>query len=213
MRLLGYEAQGILFNVYGAGIKTNNIYKRKHDIIISLSGPLVNIILIILNICLWWIFPTLYVFTWDFVKINFVVFLFNILPIYPLDGGRVLFALLDRKVKKNKLIKVNCIVCMSIGIFFSVTFLISIFYVVNFNLLFIGLFLLINGLCYEKNNYYEKVKAFAKDNSKPCEIKIFKVDDFDKQKLIKFISPKYYSVFVKYEGGKKIELGEEQLYL
>jgi len=95
-RLLGYEVDGILFNVYGAGLKTNNIYKPKDDILISIAGPLINIILIVLIVCLWWLFPTSYVFTLDFLKSNLVVFVFNILPIYPLDGGKILNLILDK---------------------------------------------------------------------------------------------------------------------
>jgi stage IV sporulation protein FB len=83
MKIFGYHSLGINFNVYGAGLKSQNIYKRKHDIIISMAGPFVNIILIILNVCLWWVFPSIYVFTIDFVKINLVVLIFNLLPIYP----------------------------------------------------------------------------------------------------------------------------------
>jgi Zn-dependent protease len=38
--------------------------------------------------------PDLYVFLWSVFKINFGLLLFNILPIYPLDGGQILRSLL-----------------------------------------------------------------------------------------------------------------------
>ena len=34
-RYYGYETKGIAFNLAGAGLKSNNIYRKKHDILIS----------------------------------------------------------------------------------------------------------------------------------------------------------------------------------
>jgi len=212
-RSFGYDVEGMLFNVYGAGLKTTNIFKPKDDMVISLAGPMVNLVLILITVCFWWIFPTSYVFTLDFVKANFVVMLFNIIPIYPLDGGRVVFAIFNNKLHTKKLIKINCSICLCLGIFFILLFVISIFYGFNLSLLFTGLFLTINGMSCKKNLYYENLQSFVKDKKRAYEIKMFKVDNFDKKILIKYISPKYYSVFVKSECGKRIEMGEDELFL
>lgn len=211
MKIFGYHSLGINFNVYGAGLKSQNIYKRKHDIIISMAGPFVNIILIILNVCLWWVFPSIYVFTIDFVNINLVVLIFNLLPIYPLDGGRVLFAILENKINRRKLAKVNCVICMCLGVFFVLVFVCSLFYTINLNLLFVGLFLCVNCIVYDKNIYFEKIKALNKSKNKDCEIKYFLVKDFDVNKLIKYINLNYYSIFVKIENGKNIYINEDDL--
>jgi len=211
-RLLGYEVDGILFNVYGAGLKTNNIYKPKDDILISIAGPLINIILIVLIVCLWWLFPTSYVFTLDFLKSNLVVFVFNILPIYPLDGGRIIMAILEGKVNRKKLVKINTIICLVLGLLFLLMFIVSFFFVVNLNMLFVGLFLTINCISVDNNSCYEKTRVFSKDVSKPCEIKIFKVNSLDKKSLLKCVSPRYYSLFLRNEkSGKKI-YSEDDLF-
>ena len=209
---LGYETGGILFHLYGAGLKTNNIYKKKDDILISIAGPIVNIILIILIICLWWIVPTTYVFTCGFLKSNMMVLIFNILPLYPLDGGRIIVACLEDKIARNKILKVNSILCFSAGMLLLIFFFISIFYGINFNLLFVGLFLSINSVINDKNIYFEKAKSFSKTIDKPCEIKIFKVNNFDKMKLLKLIKPNYYSVFIRQDKSGNTIKNEDELF-
>ena len=64
---LGYQSQGIIFNLSGAGLKTESIYKAKDDILISLAGPMVNFLFIILVSCGWWFFPSSYLFTHEFL--------------------------------------------------------------------------------------------------------------------------------------------------
>lgn len=195
-RLLGYETNGITFNVYGAGLNTNNAYKKKDDVLISLAGPCVNLIIIIIIVCGWWFFPSTYLFTKGFFDSNLIIMCFNLIPIYPLDGGRVIFALITNKTSRRKVLKINNIICFCLGLCFLIIFAISWFYKVNYNLLFIGLFLTGNSIIYDKSGYYSKVKSFAKDREKTIEVKLFKVNNFDDTTLIKHLSPHYYSLFL-----------------
>ncbi|MGN0961447.1 MAG: hypothetical protein ACI4PF_04540, partial [Christensenellales bacterium] len=103
----------------------------------------------------------------------------------------------------------NNIICFCVGIFFLILFAISFFTKINLNLLFIGLFLACNSILSDKSAYFEKVKAYNKGNQ-PCEVKVFKVNDFDKKTLLKIISPNYYSIFVNsLEDNKKIVKEED----
>lgn len=208
---LGYNVSGILISIYGASLNTNNSYKVKDDIKISLAGPLVNVILIVLCICLWWILPTTYVFTYSFVISNVVILLFNLIPIYPLDGGRVVVALISSKIKRRKIIKVNNIMCFVLGIIFLSLFGVSIIYKINLSLLFIGLFLAFNSIASDRSAYFEKISALNK-SKKPCEIKVFKVSAFEKSALLKCVSPSYYSVFVSDLSEKQQMVSEDDLF-
>lgn len=209
-RKLGYSTRGILFSIYGASLNTNNAYKIKDDIKISLAGPIVNAIIIVLCICLWWILPTTYIFTYGFVISNVVVMIFNLIPIYPLDGGRIIVALISSKVKRRKIIKINNIICFLLGLIFLCLFGISIMYDINLSLLFVGIFLAINSIASDKSAYFEKVNAFNK-SKKPCEIKVFKVNSFEKSALLRCLNPNYYSIFVNGVGKNKKMLYEEDL--
>ena len=70
-------------------IKNGNIFNIK-KIIVALAGPLTNfIIILIVNNLNIEIFKGLMI-----VYTNFLIMMFNLLPIYPLDGGRILKELL-----------------------------------------------------------------------------------------------------------------------
>lgn len=69
------------------------------EIAVALAGPLFNLFPSVVFTALWWMVPELYVLTDAVVTANTSLALFNLLPLYPLDGGRILLNLLT--LKKN----------------------------------------------------------------------------------------------------------------
>ena len=61
-------------------LKSNLLALKK--IIIALAGPLINLFIVILGVIL--------KIDNNIIYSNFLIFIFNLLPIYPLDGGRIL---------------------------------------------------------------------------------------------------------------------------
>lgn len=212
IKYYGYNIDSLVFSLNGAGLKGNNNFKIKHELIISLAGPIVNIALIIVTIALWWMFPLSYLFTKEFLVCNIAVLCFNLLPIYPLDGGRIITALLVSKgINKNKILRFNKYFCIVLGIILLILFIVSLFYLINFNLLIISCFMFINSISCDRNNYFDKISCLNKNLTKPIEVKLFKVNDSNKVNLIKLLNPHYYSVFEICDGDNKRIIEENDL--
>ena len=90
---LGHLASGILLglkvksvNIMPFGVSINfEDYSNKYimkKIIIAIAGPLMNLIIVILGICNEW--------EQDIIYSNMLIGMFNLIPLYPLDGGRII---------------------------------------------------------------------------------------------------------------------------
>ena len=91
----GYKLNKITLMPFGAVVcgDLDNL-KAKDEIKIALAGPCLNLLIGILFVALWWIFPETYSFTDIVAEANFSMALINFIPAYPLDGGRVLCAII-----------------------------------------------------------------------------------------------------------------------
>lgn len=72
--LCGGKPDSLTFSFYGLALKYSSRLSRTKELLIILSGPAVNLIL--------------YLILKD--DTNLILFFLNTLPIYPLDGGRIL---------------------------------------------------------------------------------------------------------------------------
>lgn len=70
---------------------------KKDSALISLAGPLSNILLSILLSIIIHISPSLTIFLAPFIILNISLAIFNLVPIHPLDGGKILVGLLPNK--------------------------------------------------------------------------------------------------------------------
>ncbi|MDL2280986.1 M50 family metallopeptidase [Selenomonadales bacterium OttesenSCG-928-I06] len=123
---LGYNVKEIELLPFGAVAKIEGIstVKPAVDIMISIAGPLFNIGLSLIL----YIFIVEEIYLLDktilnfYLKVNLVLAAFNLLPALPLDGGRILRAILalktDYKKATEKVVALSYIVC----IFLSLTF-------------------------------------------------------------------------------------------
>ena len=159
--------------------------------IIYMAGPLVNIIFGLIFFSL----------KNDFLaNINFLIAGFNLLPIYPLDGGRVLILILNKffpVMITNKII-------FRLGIFFSLVFIflgiiqINLF-PYNMTLLCIGIYLFKIKYKMYFNMTFDFYKHIMKNkkNSEPiAPLKVFYLDEkFEIKKLLKNFYFETYSMF------------------
>lgn len=95
---------------------------------IALAGPISNLILSVIAVLIGSFYD--YEFLSQLFVINILLFMFNILPIYPMDGGRILRDILFMKMSSRKSAKkISSIVSL---IFSS---LLLIWYIIDFSLI------------------------------------------------------------------------------
>ena len=91
----GYSLDKIVLMPYGAVVSGDiSGIGRKEEIVVLLAGPLANLFTGLFFVALWWIYPESYPFTDTAAYISFSLFFVNLLPAWPLDGGRILRTLL-----------------------------------------------------------------------------------------------------------------------
>lgn len=97
-----------------------NITTPQEEIIICTMGPLCNLVLAIIFLGLNKIFTDIYLINYT-LKINFLMLLINITPIFPLDGGKIVRAIISifigYKAATIKLTYITYTVCTFIIIY------------------------------------------------------------------------------------------------
>ena len=153
---LFYRCKEIQLGIFGAVLYGDFQDVNGTDRIkIALAGPLTNLILCLSCLALWWIAPVTYYYVESFFTANLTMACVNMLPCYPLDGGRVLTGMLDKKLGDKALTLTK-----KFTIIFSLTvfgvFVVSLF--VGGNLFSLGLFAigLFSGVFARGRETYER---------------------------------------------------------
>lgn len=90
-RRLGFCLNKLVLMPYGAVISGDiGGISPKEEIAVLLAGPLANAITALGFTALWWLFPETYPYTDVAAYVSLSLFLVNLLPAFPLDGGRML---------------------------------------------------------------------------------------------------------------------------
>ncbi|MBQ8468583.1 MAG: M50 family metallopeptidase [Clostridia bacterium] len=161
---LGYRASKIVLYPIGALLfgETDEFY-FKDEILVAFAGPLANLSVVILVVFLWWLFPELYNFTGDLVVANLSLALFNMLPVYPMDGGRILLALLSRERSRKEACKIVKLVSIIFSLSLFVVFVLSCFFEFSLNIGVMSIVMFISAVTEDKNLVY---KRFSRTDTK-----------------------------------------------
>ncbi len=95
----GYALNRIVLTPFGAAVGGENAdLSVRDELAVFFAGPLVNFCLCVGTVATWWLFPDLYPYTETVFWANASLCLCNLLPVFPLDGGRIVYSLLRRKL-------------------------------------------------------------------------------------------------------------------
>ena len=180
-----------------------NFVTREDEIKVALAGPSFNFILAFLCLGLWWIFPETYAFTSFFVFCNIITGLVNLLPCYPMDGGRVLVAMLEGKLKREKALKISYIFNYVFSVIFLILFFINLKLEVNISYALMAIFIFFGTI----NNKFSGNYSMIKFNDKTRDIyevkSILVKGNTPLYKIFKhFNSKKFNIVYVQLENGQ-----------
>lgn len=195
---LGYMLNDLSFMPYGAKLNGEINYKNNmHEILVSFAGPLFNLFLALMLTSFWWIRPVLYAYTKDFVEANFCMGIFNLLPLFPLDGGQAflkIFGSIKSKKIAYKVMQIWGVIC---SLIFVLLFICSAFNNINFSLIFIALFLFISSITPYRVDYKNSIENFKTNINNFCECKTFVVEEnVNFLKLTKNFNSHYFCYFV-----------------
>jgi len=211
---LGYQLNKFSLSPYGAELcYYGQNLDFKDELKIAFAGPCVNLLSAFFIFSIWWIFPTIYFFTESFVSISLLLALFNLLPAYPLDGGRIFVCLSSFFFKEKTAKKITVIFNLVLAIGFLMLFVVCTYFNFNPSLFLFAIFLFAGMLDLKFVSRYEKINIFnkkTKNFAKPVFCCV-NGDTTLKQLIEKIQSSKTHIFCLVLENGRVINLSEKMV--
>ncbi len=175
---LGYALNEVKLMPYGAALCGKADISHKHEVMIAAAGPAFNLVIGLIFAAMWWLVPISYAFTYNFCVCNLYIGLFNLLPVYPLDGGRVVLAFLSMRFSRNRAYKAMRVASFVFGLASISMFIVSAVYALNVCFLTVGLFMVISAFIPDERARYYALFSRAATSGKiarPTEKKVLAV--------------------------------------
>ncbi len=160
-RSRGFVLKKTVLLPYGAMMSAGENFDKTSSILIGLAGPLVNIVLALILLGIWWLFPVAYSYTQKFFYCNMSLGIFNLLPVYPLDGSRVVLGVCKNRLKAIKGLRIAGI---TLSVILFATFIASFFFGLNFSIGIMALFLFYGATFGTNEEMYASVLDSASKN-------------------------------------------------
>lgn len=163
-RKRGYTNSCIVISAFGAVLYGNYEQLDSSDeLAIAIAGPMCSICISIVLVALWWVYPESYNWTSYAATANLSIGIFNLLPCYPLDGGRVLVALISKSKNHKRAVDITLLVGRIISFIVFIVFILSLFFTPNFSLGLFSVFLFAGNIKALDDSVYKKFVNFNID--------------------------------------------------
>ena len=197
-RGMGFSCEKVKLMPYGAAAECEiEGISPADEVKLALAGPAVNAAICVALAGLWWFWPETYAYTDTVMAANAVTFAINMLPAYPLDGGRIARCLLERAVPPKAagiaLRAVTVILALAVASLFFFTGM-------GANCIAFGIFLLCSAFTKPpvgcKLNYSERKRL-----RRGLEVKYVLADrSLTYRRAVRFLDEKKYVIFRTPEG-------------
>lgn len=198
-RRMGYTLDKVVLMPYGAVISGDIAgISRREEACVCVAGPLANGVTALFFVALWWLYPETYPYTDVAYYVSLSLFLVNLLPAYPLDGGRMLHLVL-RPLGEKKAKRICAAVTLVIAAGVLGYFIYSCFHKPAFTALCFAVLLAagaFGGGSYKRLRF-SHAKSFARGVE---ERRVALSADCSLQSAVRFLSPDRYLIFVLYEN-------------
>ena len=211
-RRVGFSLDRIVLMPYGAVIKGDLTgIAPGQEIKVCLAGPFANALTALGFAALWWLFPETYPYTDVAAYVSLSLFLVNLLPAYPLDGGRILRVLL-RPLGETRAPRICLAVSLSISFGLLLRFVFScVFKMPEYGALIFCVMLLFGSV--GGGEYRRTVFSHKKNFARGAEERRIAISaDRTLQDILRFLREDRYLVLILFEGEHYLgELSEEEI--
>ena len=215
----GYLPEKLKLTMFGASLEGFDDFLLFDEIKIIVAGPLFNLFVVIGCYLSFWFYPETFEFLNDILLVNQSILIFNLLPIFPLDAGRILLCCLAvRRGRRGALILVKKFSLLVILVMFCVS-IVSFFFLFNFALGFASVNLCVLLFESSRGTSFKREVVFRKKLDRLfngiVEKRVYIRDGYPSNLLLKFIDGEHYFrfIFVDENFSEVKQIDEYQLML
>lgn len=185
----GYSLKQIKLDMFGMCVELNEKIDDKDCFKINIAGPVFNLLLCVVCMAMYWLIPNSFYYLNTFCFCNLILAIFNLLPVYPLDGGKIFCGIIksDKNYKR-----MDRVIRFSLAGLFICAFVVSCFKLPNLLLLILALFFITS-----KGKQMPTMSIFKHRQNKHFDkVVIIKVEETETLfNLIKQIKSNHYTIF------------------
>jgi stage IV sporulation protein FB len=200
-RRVGIHTDRLRLLPFGAEVTIDCAYiDSDKRIAILLAGAAGNLLVVISLGSLLWLFPMIFMSLEALIICNAVTAGLNLLPIYPLDGGKIIEQVLSAKAREHVARKTMNVVS---SVIFIVTFVLCAVFFFNLALLLFCIFMFVSiNMDFRATVFRSKIyRHIGSHKNKVIEVAVSSTDDL--LSLYKLVSPTRTTKFVLVDENNK----------